>query len=276
MHLAETRAELELLADGTGEFRELLTDFGIWRDDRSQFGQRPMDYLEILSQAPRSLIIHGNFLVEVELKYLASRPQMTLVYCPRTHAAFGHSEHPWRRLRELGGRVAIGTDSRASNPDLSLFAELQLVAANNPDLSHVELLQLGSSAGREALGIGKPNVADFTLIRLKSNCNNGTGIVPSQRARSWDHDQRPVGLAGAEYPTAASVGMLSLRSLNPAQERTPTFTRLLGHPRLPNRPLCGLQVRLGSVSVHRPDDRSLENCCKDDRKREAVTGPGIR
>lgn len=166
MHLAETRAELELLASGTGEFRELLTDFGIWRDDRSQFGRRPMDYLEILSQAPRSLIIHGNYLAEDELRYLSAQPQMTLVYCPRTHAAFRHAEHPWRRLRELGGRVALGTDSRASNPDLSLFAELQFLAANNPDLSHVELLQLGSSAGRQALGFDNSTVANFTLVRL--------------------------------------------------------------------------------------------------------------
>jgi hypothetical protein len=76
---------------------------------------------------------------------------MTLVYCPRTHAAFGHTEHPWQRLVELGGQVAIGTDSRASNPDLSLFAELQFLAARYPQVSHLQLLKLGSTAGRQAL-----------------------------------------------------------------------------------------------------------------------------
>lgn len=169
MHLAETRAELELLADRTGEFREMLTDFGIWRDDPAWFGRRPLDYLEVLAKAPRSLIVHGNYLDDDELKFLAARPQMTLVYCPRTHAAFGHSEHPWRRALELGVRVALGTDSRASNPDLSLFAELQFLAARSPDVSHIELLQLGSSAGRSALGFDQRNEANFTLIRLEDS-----------------------------------------------------------------------------------------------------------
>ncbi len=170
MHLAETKAELELLRTGTGEFREMLMDFGIWNDTLFQTPLKPMDYLELLAKAPRSLIIHGNYLDDTELKFLASQPQMTLVYCPRTHAAFGHSEHPWRRLIELGGRVAIGTDSRASNPDLSLFAELQFLTACHPDLSQLDLLRIGSRNGRLALGFEphsrSKTPADFTLIRL--------------------------------------------------------------------------------------------------------------
>ena len=165
MHVAETSAELEFLESRTGEFREMLTEFGIWNDDPTRFGCTAMDYLQILAESPRSLIIHGNYLTEVELQFLASNPNMTLVYCPRTHAAFGHSEHPWRHARELGIRIALGTDSRASNPDLSLFAELQFLAKTYPDISHLELLELGSTNGRQALGIEDSTVADFTLIR---------------------------------------------------------------------------------------------------------------
>ena len=170
MHLAETKPEIELLGTGAGEFREMLIDFGVWREDVFQTSRHAMDYLEVLAKAPRSLIIHGNYLNETELKFIASQPQITLVYCPRTHAAFGHSEHPWRRLIELGGRVAIGTDSRASNPDLSLFAELQFLAARYPDLSHLDLLRIGSRNGRLALGFEphshNKTPADLTLIRL--------------------------------------------------------------------------------------------------------------
>jgi cytosine/adenosine deaminase-related metal-dependent hydrolase len=165
MHIAETEAEIELLATGQGEFRQLLTELGLWRDEFFPGGSRPIDYLKILAQAPRCLVIHGNYLDEAELQFIASHPNMTLVYCPRTHAAFGHREHPWRRIKALGGRVAIGTDSRASNPDLSLFAESQFLAAENRDLLHVELLQMGSSNGRQALGIEASDRAIFTLLR---------------------------------------------------------------------------------------------------------------
>ena len=176
MHLAETSSELELLADGTGEFREMLMDFGLWNPALFPGGRWPLDYLQRMSQAPRSVVVHGNYLDDRELNYIAKHPQMTLVYCPRTHAAFGHPPHPWRRLRELGGHVALGTDSRASNPDLSLFAELQFLAAEHPDLSHLELLQLGSSEGRRALGMEGLDRADFTLIES----TNGSIQSPEQ------------------------------------------------------------------------------------------------
>lgn len=165
MHLAETEAELELLRRGTGEFREMLTEFGIWQDGLFS-GRQPGDFLQALATAPRSLVIHGNYLEESDLRFIAANPQMTLVYCPRTHAAFGHPPHPWRRLLELGGAVAIGTDSRASNPDLSLFAELQFLASRHPDLCHRKLLNLGSRAGRKALlgESAESNRADFSVV----------------------------------------------------------------------------------------------------------------
>lgn len=166
MHLAETLGELELMSQGSGEFREFLHSLGLWRDDPQQFGRSPIDYLQILAKAPRALIVHGNYLNDQELSFLASQPQMTLVYCPRTHAAFGHGPHSWLRAADLGINVALGTDSRASNPDLSLFSELQFLAAQYQKMSHVELLKYGSSNGRRALGFDAGDRADLTLVRL--------------------------------------------------------------------------------------------------------------
>jgi cytosine/adenosine deaminase-related metal-dependent hydrolase len=151
MHLAETEAERELLVDGTGEFQELLNDFGLWQPEL--FGGRSWsEFLEPLSELEHPLVIHGNHLDDDALRFLAQHPHMTLVYCPRTHAAFGHPPHPWQRLIALGGSVALGTDSRASNPDLSLWAELQFLTQLRPDVSQLELLRLATLAGARALG----------------------------------------------------------------------------------------------------------------------------
>jgi cytosine/adenosine deaminase-related metal-dependent hydrolase len=151
MHLAETEAECELLAEGTGEFRTLLEDFGLWRPEL--FGGRSWtEFLEPLSDLAHPLVIHGNYLDDAGLRCLAQHPQMTLVYCPRTHAAFGHSPHPWRRLIALGGSVALGTDSRASNPDLQLWRELQFLARQSPDVSHLELVRMATLVGARGLG----------------------------------------------------------------------------------------------------------------------------
>src|SRR5262249_53744812 len=73
-------------------------------------------------------------------------------YCPRTHAFFGHSPHPFRRLLEQGVRVALGTDSLASNPDLDLLAEARFLRRLHPDLPGELLLRLATLSGAEALG----------------------------------------------------------------------------------------------------------------------------
>jgi cytosine/adenosine deaminase-related metal-dependent hydrolase len=153
MHLAETRAELELLATGTGEFVPFLEALGAWRPDAIPRGSRPLDYLRELSRAECALVVHGNYLDDVEIDYLASHPNLTVVYCPRTHAFFGHDPHPWRGLLARGINLAVGTDSRASNPDLSLFAELQFLRQLAPDLDPSELLQVGTFNGAFALGL---------------------------------------------------------------------------------------------------------------------------
>jgi cytosine/adenosine deaminase-related metal-dependent hydrolase len=107
----------------------------------------------MLADAPRALIIHGNYLQDDELKFLAaSRERMSLVYCPRTHAYFQHSPYPLEKAIATGVRVALGTDSRASNPDLSLLAELQFLAKNYAATPPADILNFGTLAGAEALG----------------------------------------------------------------------------------------------------------------------------
>ncbi len=152
MHLAETREELEFLAHGRGEFVEMLKSFGAWPEDGLPLGRRPLDILRTLTDAPRALVVHGNYLADDELDFIAARPQMSAVYCPRTHEFFGHDPHPWRQLLAKGANVALGTDGRGSNPDLMLWKELVFLRDRFPDVAPSTLLELGTRAGARALG----------------------------------------------------------------------------------------------------------------------------
>ena len=155
MHLAETREELELLAAQSGPMVQMLKDFNAWFPDSFVRGERPLDYLKQLARAPRSLIIHGNYLSTEELNFIADRKeQMHVVFCPRTHAFFGHENYPLCEMLDRGINVALGTDSRGSNPDLNLLGEVQQVATSFPNLNVQQLLRLGTMAGAEALNLG--------------------------------------------------------------------------------------------------------------------------
>jgi aminodeoxyfutalosine deaminase len=153
MHLAESPEEIEFLRDGGGPFRELLESRGAWDANARPRGARPLDELRALAQAPRALVIHGNYLDDEEIEFLGRQRNMAAVYCPRTHAWFGHAGYPLERLLDAGANVALGTDSRASSPDLSLLAEMRQVARKFPKLSRATILELGTLRGAQALGL---------------------------------------------------------------------------------------------------------------------------
>ncbi|MCG6157814.1 amidohydrolase family protein [Rubinisphaera margarita] len=168
MHLAETRSELEFLRDGTGDFVDMLTRFGIWSGPFYPPETRPLDLMKRLASAPRVLLAHCNYLSEDEIEYLAAHPQMAAIYCPRTHAFFKHDPHPWQKLLEQGAQVALGTDGRGSSPDLSIWNEILFLAERFPDVDPALLLSLGTTRGAAAMGwdwtfeVGQP--ARFTLL----------------------------------------------------------------------------------------------------------------
>ena len=154
MHLAESREEIDFLRDGRGPFRELLESRGAWDPTARPRGARPLDELRVLARAHRALVVHGNYLDDEEIDFLGrQRRQMAVVYCPRTHAWFAHARYPLEKLLAAGAIVALGTDSRASSPDLSLLAEMRHVAREFPAMSRATILELGTLGGARALGL---------------------------------------------------------------------------------------------------------------------------
>ena len=66
-----------------------------------------------------------------------------------------------------GVNVALGTDSRASNPDLELFSELLTVAQLHPQVPPAQILRMGTLNGAQALGaLASGKRATLTVIRL--------------------------------------------------------------------------------------------------------------
>ena len=152
-HLAESREELEWIGHRTGPLRDMLNDLGAWDAESLERGARPLDYLRTLSKAHRALVVHGNYLDDEEIAFLADRSdRMPVVYCPRSHARFGHDAYPLVEMLRSGAAVALGTDSRASSPNLSMLEEMRYVARKHPGVPGATVLQLGTIRGARALG----------------------------------------------------------------------------------------------------------------------------
>ncbi len=176
IHLAESKEELRLMQSIDGPFASLFQQLDVWEPESYEKNQKPLDWLKKLSEAKNSLVIHGNYLSTEEIEFISHSPNpMTVVYCPRTHAYFGHDRYPLEDFLNKGINVAIGTDSRASNPDLDLLSELKQIALNFPEMSTEKILSFGTLGGAAALGIDNEfgtiepgKSARLTVIRSKS------------------------------------------------------------------------------------------------------------
>jgi cytosine/adenosine deaminase-related metal-dependent hydrolase len=72
-----------------------------------------------------------------------------------------------------GVNVALGTDSRASSPDLSVLAEMRFIHRHYSDVSPADIVRLGTINGARSLGVQDQfgslvvgNRADFTAVGL--------------------------------------------------------------------------------------------------------------
>jgi aminodeoxyfutalosine deaminase len=124
-HLAESNDEMEWLSRGSGPFESALRGF---RDDQFMANRTGIGiYLDSLQVACRVLIAHGNHFQDETLDRFAKGDNETfLVHCPRTYDHFrreGQGEYPMANRLARGIKHFLGTDSRASNPDLSIWSE---------------------------------------------------------------------------------------------------------------------------------------------------------
>ncbi len=150
MHLAESFEERVFLDSGSGPFLEVLKSAGV---DASKTGFPSIEHcLGQLARCKTALVVHGNFLSDRELDIIAANAShVSVVWCPRTHAWFCHSPWPLKRMLDRGICVAIGTDSRASNPDLDLLGEVRAIAEAQPTLDPRTILKLATLNGVQAL-----------------------------------------------------------------------------------------------------------------------------
>jgi|JI10StandDraft_1071094.scaffolds.fasta_scaffold05728_4 cytosine/adenosine deaminase-related metal-dependent hydrolase len=199
MHVGETLEEMEWLATRTGVFADLLEHIGVGKIPELPQWKTARDYLNHLSRAWRALVVHGNYLGTEDWELLARhREKMSVVYCPRTHQHFGHKRYPLFAMRQAGVRVILGTDSRASNPDLSMWEELRTVAAGGSGLNGQEILGMATTEAAAGLGIANElgsiesgKLARFSLANILK-----PGHLTVSPKLIWEHlwDSRDVAL----------------------------------------------------------------------------------
>ncbi len=154
-HWAETPEEVAFLAGEVGAlplFMQKLLDHCRVQSPK----MTPGEYLEQCARGlPPGSLAHVNYIADDDLPRLAGAGH-TVAYCPRSHHFFGHRSHPFRRLQAAGIPVTIGTDSAASNENLSVLEELRFVRRHIAEPpTAAELLEMATSTAAAALGLAE-------------------------------------------------------------------------------------------------------------------------
>jgi len=176
-HLAESREEMSMFRDGAGPLYDFMRSIGRPMDDCGH--ETPLALFVNTIGAPPStslrtgsgrtlptewIIAHLNELAETDFELLETfRGKFHVVHSPRSHDYFAHSAFAFERLRDLGFNICLGTDSLASNENLSLFAEMRAFRCGVPAVSPKEALEMVTVNGGRALG--RPQI----LGRIRAN-----------------------------------------------------------------------------------------------------------
>ncbi|HEY6478341.1 MAG TPA: amidohydrolase family protein [Polyangia bacterium] len=154
IHVAEDEEELKLLRDGTGAWPAMLQAMGIDAATRAP-GKTPVAYLASLGAfdggAPPLLVhmVHAG----AEDRRLAREARATVVLCPRSNLHIGGALADVPALLADGVSIALGTDSLASTPDLSLWGEMATLAGRFPSVPAARWLEAATCSGADAIGL---------------------------------------------------------------------------------------------------------------------------
>jgi len=126
MHVAESPGETGLIRrarvlSGSNFVKVLEKLLGLW----SWFVpvQRPIPYIASLGVlCARPLIVHAIHVTDMEIRTIADAG-CAVVHCPRSNVRLSCGRMPLERFLSAGVPVYLGTDSRASSPNLDVRAE---------------------------------------------------------------------------------------------------------------------------------------------------------
>ncbi|HUJ70842.1 MAG TPA: amidohydrolase family protein [Verrucomicrobiae bacterium] len=152
-HLAESEEEDEMIRRGTGHMYDYFTLAGRDMSDCKRAGPTQL-MSEYGVLGPHCIAAHVNYLTPVEVALL-KQSGTHVVHCPKTHRFFNRGMPPLTIWKAQGINVCLGTDSMASNDNLSMLDEMQTLGQMFPHMSAEELLEFATVNAAKALNQGE-------------------------------------------------------------------------------------------------------------------------
>lgn len=154
IHTAEPAAEGEMIRQGRGEMVDFIRQRGFWDGSFMPRGSGgTVHYLHDLGLLDaRTLCIHAIHVDKEEIRILAGQGSKVCL-CTGSNLFLATGKAPVREYLDNGILPALGTDSLASNPEISLWREMRLLAEAHPAVATAHIFAMATRGGAEALGV---------------------------------------------------------------------------------------------------------------------------
>jgi cytosine/adenosine deaminase-related metal-dependent hydrolase len=161
-HIAETESELDFVARHEGELFDYLVKLDAWDESMRPWGRHPIDAILQIANGKPFLAAHLNYIENRHVESIA-KSNMSVAFCPRASAYFGHRNHRWKEMVEAGVTVALGTDALLciDTPErLSVLDEMRLLYTRDGGDPNM-LMKMATVHGASALGLD-PSLVTLT------------------------------------------------------------------------------------------------------------------
>ncbi|RWX45141.1 Cytosine/adenosine deaminase [Candidatus Electrothrix aarhusensis] len=187
IHVAESTAEHDMISQGTGEMREFLEQRGFWESSFQPTGSDSKGSVSYLHQHglldSRTLCVHCIHVTEQEMDLLAENGAKVCL-CPGSNRYLGVGTAPVEHYLRKGILPALGTDSLTSNPELSIWREMRLLAEEHPGIDPADILRMATLGGAEALGLDRQlgsletgKAAAISVVKLPESVQNAFSLA---------------------------------------------------------------------------------------------------
>lgn len=156
MHNQESIAENEFFINGKGEMLALYEALKINVDEIAPTGKSSIkNSLPYFSPEHSLILVHNVVTSRDDLEWINSKrtsfPELFWCLCPNANLYITGKLPDMEIFTEYSETMVIGTDSLASNHELSILSELKTLQKNFPRIHTAELLRWATSNGAKAL-----------------------------------------------------------------------------------------------------------------------------
>ena len=159
IHNQESEEENKLFFSKTGKMVEMLTNFGFDLSNWKAIGKSSLpSYMNDVQTKQNILLVHNTFTSQQDIEWAATHidnaaKNLFWCFCPNANLYIENRLPDCMNFVNAQQQITLGTDSLASNHQLSIWEEIKTITTHFPSIALETLLQWATQNGANYLGI---------------------------------------------------------------------------------------------------------------------------